>query len=353
MKPISLLGVASYLPATVVRNDFFGSGAAQRRGMFTAPTERRHVTAEDTAAGMIERAASRLIARLGLDARADIDLLFTNVALPDQAFTGCGAEVARRLDCRPHFVVDLHNTGCVSFIYMLELAQALMASGDARGALLCCVQTAAGRVFSQPGLRHESHAPVPGDGCGVGYVAAGNSSPVLSIVHRCQPEFASDMVAEAADGRRYWEPGESPITLKFSEQRVASIIHRGNAVVPEMIAEACRHAGVRPRDADLLVTNQPNPIFLRNWREALEIAPEKHHDTFDRYGNLFGAAIPVNLVDALEQGKLSEGGLLVLGGFAHAGDYAAAAVVRWQALKSATEDAGARCDAAARGPESS
>jgi len=45
----------------------------------------------------------------------------------------------------------------------------------------------------------------------------------------------------------------------------------------------------------------------------------------------FGAAIPVNLEDALERGKLPAGGLLLLGGFAHAGDYAAAAVVRWKA----------------------
>jgi 3-oxoacyl-[acyl-carrier-protein] synthase-3 len=225
----------------------------------------------------------------------------------------------------------MHNSGCVSFVYMLELARALLEEGSGRGALLCCVQTAAGRVFSQPGLRSESHAPVPGDGCGVGFVAKSLVSPILSVVHRCQPEFAGDMVAEAADGRRYWEPGQSPITLKFTEQRVASIIHRGNAVVPEIVAEACAAAGIAPADLDLLVTNQPNPIFLRNWREALELAPEKHHDTFDRYGNLFGAAIPINLEDALAKGKLRSGELLALGGFAHAGDYAAAAVVRWKA----------------------
>lgn len=331
MKPVSLLGVASYLPEKIVQNDFFGAEAAVRRGMFTAPAERRHMAANESAAGMIELAASKLFDQLGHTARAEVDLLFTNVALPDQAFTGCGAEVAQRLGCRPRFVLDLHNTGCVSFVYMLELAEALMQAGDVRGALLCSVQTAAGRVFSQPGLRRESHAPVPGDGCGVGYVVPGGCSPVLSIVHRCQPEFASDMVAEAADGRRYWEPGTSPITLKFTEQRVASILHRGNAVVPEIVAEACRLAGVRPREIDLLVTNQPNPIFLRNWREALEIPPERHHDTFDRYGNLFGAAIPVNLEDAIARGKLRAGDLVALGGFAHAGDYAAAALLRWQA----------------------
>ena len=86
---------------------------------------------------------------------------------------------------------------------------------------------------------------------------------------------------------------------------------------------------MRVADVSLLVTNQPNPIFLRNWREALELAPERHYDTFDRYGNLFAAGIPINLDDALANGKLAPGDLVALGGFSHAGDYAGAAMVRW------------------------
>jgi 3-oxoacyl-[acyl-carrier-protein] synthase-3 len=179
-------------------------------------------------------------------------------------------------------------------------------------------------------VRLTLQAPVPGDGCGVGYVAASAASPVLSVVHRTYGECAADMVAQADDGRRYWEPGLRPITVGFSEERVAAIISRGNRIVPEIVRQACVEAGVAARDIKLLVTNQPNPIFLRNWREALELPREVHHDTFDRYGNLFGAALPINLEDALRCGKLSRGDLLVLGGFSHAGDYAAAAVVRWQ-----------------------
>jgi 3-oxoacyl-[acyl-carrier-protein] synthase-3 len=137
------------------------------------------------------------------------------------------------------------------------------------------------------------------------------------------------MDAAGADGRRYWEPGFEPLSIRFTEKRVASIIERGNRLVPDMVARACDAARVRVANIDLLVTNQPNAIFVRNWSEALELPPERHHDTFDRYGNLFGAALPINIDDALRSGKLRPGMLLALGGFAHAGDYAGAAVVRW------------------------
>jgi 3-oxoacyl-[acyl-carrier-protein] synthase-3 len=329
MTAVSLLGVASYLPERIVTNEFFAPEAATRKGMFRAPSTRRHVARDEMAVDMIERAARRLIDRLDLDPARDVDLLFTNVTVPDQPFTGCGAEVAFRLRARPRWVIDLHNSGCVSFIYMMELAQTLIRGTDARGALLCNVQNAGGRVFAHPEVRLRSQAPVPGDGCGVGYVAASEAAPILSAVHACQGEFAPDMTVAADDGRHYWEPGPSPISVAFTESRVAAIINRGNRLVPEMVAAACSRARVRPRDIALLVTNQPNAIFLRNWREALELPPERHHDTFDRYGNLFGAAIPINLEDALSAGKLAGGGLLALAGFAHAGDYAGAALVRW------------------------
>jgi len=335
MKTVSLIGVASYFPENVVTNDFFAKGAASRRGMFTAPTTRRHVRDDESAADMIERAASRLIREQGLEPARDVDILFTNVAVPDQAFTGCGAEVAHRIGAHPRWIVDLHNTGCVAFIYMMELARVLIDSSNARGALLCNVQNAGGRIFSDPKVRLESQAPVPGDGAGVGYVAASDVSPVLSVLHECHGEYAPDMEACAADGRRYWEPGLEPITIRFTERRVASIIERGNRIVPAIVASACAAAGLHPRDIDLLVTNQPNPIFLRNWREALELPRERHHDTFDVYGNLFGAAIPINIEDAIRSGKLRPGALLALGGFSHAGDYAAAAVIRFRPQEAA------------------
>src|SRR6185369_17238044 len=118
-----------------------------------------------------------------------------------------------------------------------------------------------------------------------------------------------------ADGRKYWQPGTCPIHIEFTEKRIVSIIRRGNRIVPEVIEEACRQAEVKPQEIDLLVTNQPNPIFLRNWREALELPKEKHADTFDSYGNLFGAGIPITLDEAVQAGRLKPNSLLALGGF--------------------------------------
>ena len=107
------------------------------------------------------------------------------------------------------------------------------------------------------------------------------------------------------------------------------MLARGNRQVPEVALAVCDRIGLSAKDIDLLVTNQPNRAFLRNWREALELPKERHRDTFDECGNLFGAGIPINLDHAISDGQVKAGDVVMMAGFAHAGDFAGAAAVRW------------------------
>ncbi len=101
-------------------------------------------------------------------------------------------------------------------------------------------------------------------------------------------------------------------------------------MVPEVVRRACQRISITTDEIDVLVTNQPNPIFLSRWRDALGVPAQRHPDTFDQYGNLFGAGIPVTLDQAIRDGTVVSGSLLMLAGFAHTGDFASAAAVRWQ-----------------------
>ena len=330
MTPISLKAVASAFPKTVVRNDYFGGADGHApSAMFKGTKERRHMAPGQSAVELICEATAKLDAKLDAPACQDVDIILTNVSMPDLPFTGCGAEVAKALGARPSAVYDLHNHGCVSFISMIELARALMSTSGAKSALLCNVQTAAGRIFSDPEVRKNPQAAVPGDGCGVALLVASDERPIEAVAVQCFSEYASDMEIASPDGRAWWEPGQSQFHIDFSRAKVAKVVQRGNRLVPSLVQQVCREAEIDAQDADVFITNQPNPVFLRNWREALQITEERHVDTFEEHGNLFGAGIPVCLARAEEEGRLTEGSTVVLGGFSHAGDYAGAAVIRW------------------------
>jgi 3-oxoacyl-[acyl-carrier-protein] synthase-3 len=170
LPPISLVGTAGYLPEKIIENDFFGDQNGElKSSMFRGTKRRHHVAPGETPVDMIEKASQKLADRLDLDLSLDVDVIITNVTMSEIPFTGCGAGVAHRLGVNPEYVIDLHNTGCVAFVYMLDLARALLATGRAKSALLCMVQNAGGRLFSQEGNRKKPQSAIPGDGCGVAY----------------------------------------------------------------------------------------------------------------------------------------------------------------------------------------
>lgn len=334
MTTVSLTDVAGYLPGDPVPARYYTEypGAEDKlRGhpMFKVPRSRHHVAADETNTDMIERAVQPLIERHGRDEIRGVDVLLVHSQLPDLPFVGAGTEVARRLGLNPEWLVDVANAGCASFVYMLKLARQILTTTDARTALICNAQSAAGQCFTQSEVRRLAQAAIPGDGCGVGWVTTSAGAPVLDVETRHIGDHAGDMTLALDDGRKYWEPGESQPRIGFTDASVAKVLARGNRLVPEVITNLCRRLGVATADIDVLVTNQPNRTFLRNWTEALQLPAERHLNTFDQYGNLFGAAIPVTLDHAIASGRVKDGDLVVLGGFAHAGDFAGAAAVRW------------------------
>lgn len=330
---VSLTDVSSYLPGEPIGADYYAQFAEsddlRDNVMFRAPKFRHHVSPEESSIDMIERAAQGLIERHGPDVVEGADVLITHTQVPDMAFYGQGGGIAHRLGMRPSWVLDLHNGGCAAFVLALNVARQLLVSGQGQTALIAIAQNAAGQFFDQPGVRRKAQSAVPGDGAAVGLVTLSDESPVLGIECRTYGEYAGEMTLAYDPPRKWWQAGSGEGSIGFTESKITKVLARGNRQVPEVAIAVCDRIGMDAKDIDLLVTNQPNRVFLRNWREALELPAERHRDTFDECGNLFGAGIPVNLDRAISDGQLKAGDVIMMAAFAHAGDFAGAAAVRW------------------------
>ncbi|RMI32106.1 3-oxoacyl-ACP synthase III family protein [Nocardia stercoris] len=331
---VSLDDIAGYLPENRVPAEYFAQFAESDEladhVMFKAPAYRHHIAVGETPADMVERAIAPMLQRRGRGLLDEVDVLIAHTQLPDIAVVGNGGEIAHRLGINPEWLIDLHNGGCAAFVYAMKLARQILETTDARAALICTVQNAAGQIFTQPTVRTKPQAAVPGDGAGVGLLTKSGHSPILDIVARHYPAYAGQMTGIAEPPRKYWEAGAGEMHVGFTESKIAKVLTRGNQMVPEVAYSVCRNIGTDTKDVDLLVTNQPNRLFLRNWRDALQLPPERHPDTFDDCGNLFGAGIPVTFDRVVRTGGVAAGDLVLFAGFAHAGDFAAAAAVDWQ-----------------------
>jgi len=211
----------------------------------------------------------------------------------------------------------------------LNVARKLLSSGDGHTALIAIAQNAGGQFFDQPTVRRKAQSAVPGDGAAVGLVTLSDQSPILDIECRTYGEYAGEMTLSYDPPRKWWAAGPGEGSIGFTESKITKVLARGNRQVPEVALAVCDRISLPAKDIDLLVTNQPNRVFLRNWREALELPKERHRDTFDECGNLFGAGIPVNLDRAISEGQVEAGDIVMMAAFAHAGDFAGAAAVRW------------------------
>lgn len=328
---VSIVAVETVMPEKIVTNEFFGD-IDDDNPMFRGTKERRHCETDATNSDYLAAASRKILEKYNLDA-SDIGIFMSNVTHLDIPFTGNGATWAYRLGVNPRHIYDIHNTGCTSFVYMIELAQTLMEALDIQYAFIGNVQLAAGKLFAQEQNRNKPQSIVPGDGCAVALLernsAASYVGTVREIATATHGEFSEDMFITRPDGREWWEPSEAMAILEFSHERIFKILKRGNRVVPERIKEVCEKAGMQVTDIDFLITNQPNPVFLRNWREYCQLPEERTMQTFEQFGNLFGVGQPANLSFALEQGRIQKGDLVCIAGFSHAGDYSAAVLVQY------------------------
>ena len=326
---ISLIDIEELLPTTIIYNDYFGEEEIRRTNrMFSGTNERRHIGRNEYASDYITLAVQRLVCRLNLNIATDIDMIVTNVSVPDEPFTGCGAVVSKKIGAKPKWIVDLHNTGCISFLYLVDLVHTYMLTKNVKHAIICVAQTAGGRIFGQDDTKQIAQAAIPGDGFAVAYVTHSKERPFLSFEFENYPDFSEDMKS-SFKGRHWWESRESSGSIDFDENKSAMIIARGNKAVPKMIKKVCQNININFSNIDYLVTNQPNINFLRNWREAISLPKEKQLQTFDKYANLFGAAIPINLAIYVKNYTIKPGDLICLAGFSHACDYSGASLIRW------------------------
>ena len=155
------------------------------------------------------------------------------------------------------------------------------------------------------------------------------AQPVRRELREYGTELAHVRVAAVASTQRRDNRIAMADNLLLQLRKSIAVFANPSSAESEVALAVCDRIGLSSKDIDLLVTNQPNKVFLRNWREALELPPERHRDTFDDCGNLFGAGIPINLDRAISDGQVKAGDMVMMAAFAHAGDFAGAAAVRW------------------------
>lgn len=292
------------------RDDPF-KGARARRVM----AEGQHTSDMEVAA--VEDALDRA----GLTPK-DVDLLLATTCLPDYLMVPNACRVHERLGMSPRCFSMQTEGVCNAFLMQLSLAEQMIASGQARHAVL--VQSSAMSRLTKP---EDAMSGLFGDAATavvVGPVEEGHG--VLGRAHMTDGSLYGGVVC-GVPGKEWYEMGEVQgfvLDPRLARRLLTSNIHDSKALILDAIAQA----GLTPRDVDFYASHQ-GFVWLREVTQKLAgIEQARVADTFPWAASCLGCNVPLSLYSGLKENQIRDGEVVSMFSGA-AGSVLSSLVLRW------------------------
>jgi 3-oxoacyl-[acyl-carrier-protein] synthase-3 len=256
--------------------------------------------------GLSVESGRAALAMSGVDP-ASIDALVLATTTPDRCVPASSAAVQHELGLRCG-AFDV-NAACSGFVYGLVQAHGMIAMG-AKKVLVIGTDTLA-RITD---WTDRNTAILFADGSG---------AVVLEAVEGQGQLLGWDLDADGSAERFLYSDLGSTIHMDGKE-----VFRRAVRIMVDSGTKSMTHAGVTADDIALVVPHQANIRIIQSACEKLGIPMERASTVLHRTGNTSSASIPLALADALDNGRVKRGDLVLLVGFG-AGMTAASAIIRW------------------------
>ena len=321
-----IIGTGHYLPDRILTNvemedfvDTTDDWIRQRTGI-----HQRHIAAENEAVSdMSAVAARRAIENAGIKPN-DIDYIICATLTPDMCMPSAACFLQKHLGIHRAAAVDI-NAACSGFTYAMEMANALISSGLYKTILI----VGAEKMSNLLEWNKRDTAVLFGDGAGAVVVRGETGERGVLSTFSTADGSACDLLYVPYGGSRY------PITPKNAHEIDPGIVMNGRelykrAVVAfgEAIAEALKRANVAPEEVTSFIPHQANVRIIASATGRLGMRDDIIYLNLDKVGNTSAASIPIALDQALQEGRIQSGDIVLLAAFG-AGLTWSSAVVRW------------------------
>ena len=328
-------GLGFYVPDNVVTNDDLSKlmdtsdeWIQERTGI----QQRRHaLRGSDTTTSMGVKASLKAIEAAKIN-KEEIDFIVFATLSPDFYFPGCGVLVQKELGLPNVGALDIRNQ-CSGFIYALSVADQYIKTGMYKNILVIGAET------QSPALdmttRGRNMAVLFGDGAGAAIVSRSDNPErgILSTHLHSQGEHAEQLAMIAPGVGTKWVPQilaeNDPDDVSYYPNMNGQFVFK-NAVVrfAEVIEEGLKANGLSREDINMLIPHQANLRISQFVQHQFKLTDEQVFNNIMKYGNTTAASVPIALTEAVQQGKIKDGDLLVLAAFG-SGFTWASAIIRW------------------------
>ncbi|GKX54747.1 3-oxoacyl-[acyl-carrier-protein] synthase 3 [Leminorella grimontii] len=300
-----ILGTGSYLPVQVRTNADLEQMVETSDEWIVSRTgiRQRHIAAADeTVATMGCHAADKAIEMAGID-KSDIGLIIVATTSSSNAFPSAACEIQNYLGIKDAAAFDV-AAACAGFAYALSVADQFIKTGFVKTALV--VGSDALSRTLDPADR--GTVILFGDGAGAVVIGASEEPGIISThLH--------------ADGR-YGELLTLPNHDRVDPSKPDFLTMKGNDVfkvavteLAHIVDETLGANGIDRSELDWLVPHQANLRIISATAKKLGMGMEKVVVTLDRHGNTSAASVPSALDEAVRDGRIQRGQLILLEAF--------------------------------------
>src|SRR6202041_3065134 len=321
-----ITGVGGYVPPRVVTNsdlekivDTSDEWIRTRTGI----RERHYADPGVASSHLGTEAAKKLLAAKGIDA-AEIQLIVLATVTPDMLFPATACLIQDRLGAKNAWGFDL-SAACSGFAYALTVGAQFVGAGTHKKALVIGSDSMS-RILD---YKDRATCILFGDGAGAVLLEpAKDGEGILDFQHDI----------DGSGGAYLYMPGGGSLNPSTHEtvDKNMHVVHQDGSQVfkyavrrmAEMAADLLERNGFKGDDLALVVPHQANLRIIRAMQERLGVPDSKVMVNIDRYGNTTAGTIPLGLWDAIAQGKLKKGDLVLLAAVG-AGYTTGGVLMRW------------------------
>jgi 3-oxoacyl-[acyl-carrier-protein] synthase-3 len=287
----------------------------------TGIRERRIAGPDESTATLGTSAAAAAIKSAGLTP-SDIDLMIVATQSPEQPMPHTGAFIGEALGLRCGSF-DL-SAACSGFVYELVIGASMLATG-CRSILLVGAETVS-RLMDPT---DRTTTILFGDAAGAAVIAPATGDEGLIAWDLGCDGSAAKLLEIPAGGSRL---PASIDTVKARQHYMTmagqEVFRRAVRVVVDSCAATLERAGITANDVDWFVPHQANIRIIEAAASRVGVPMERTIVNIERYGNTSSASIPLALFEAVDDGRVRPGDLVLVCGFG-AGMTWASALVRW------------------------
>jgi 3-oxoacyl-[acyl-carrier-protein] synthase-3 len=305
-----ITGVAGYVPPKVMTNADLEKMVATNDAWIRERTgiRERHVVENGMATSHLATEAARAVLAQTKTDPVEIELIVLASVTPDMLFPATACLVQDRVGAKHAWGFDL-SAACSGFAYALTVGAQFVGAGTHKKVLVIGSDT----MSSILDYKDRATCVLFGDGAGA--VLLEPSSPTEGII-----DFSHDI--DGAGGQYLYMPGGGslhPASRETLEKNMHVVHQEGSQVfkyavrrMAELSATLLERNGFTGKDLSLVVPHQANLRIIRAMQERLGLDDSKVLVNIDKYGNTTAGTIPLGLRDAVEQGRLRRGDLVLL-----------------------------------------